>query len=354
MAILTIVMVYWAVNSYEQHETYGFEIKVTAVEKMESAINLLREEFINRGINNGKDSLAFGSFLLGPQRSIIQTTRGSRDSKLSTLNPDFAAMITEMLIELELDSSSKVAVSYTGSYPGGNIAVLSALEAMNIEASIISSCGSSSFGATNPEMTWIDMENILFNKIFSNKSGMASIGGGNDLGSQMGNEGIVICEKSISNLEVIPIFEKNREYNINQRLSFFNNGSKPELLINVGGGIFTMGDSLTRNMIPYGIIYPHDLEFDLTNSIASKVLLTMPLININHIKDLTFIYNLPFPPNIDTKPRNGTLFYIKTEYNRKIILTAFLISLLSVLWIGIISHNEINKRMHSSEPESIL
>ena len=148
LAILTMGMVYWAVNSYERHETYGFDLKVKAVENMENAINSLREEFISRGINNGEDSLAFGSFLIGPQNSIIQTTHGSKDSKLSTLNPNFAAMITEMLIELELDSSSKIAVSYTGSYPGANIAVLSALEAMEMDASIISSCGASEWGAT--------------------------------------------------------------------------------------------------------------------------------------------------------------------------------------------------------------
>ena len=171
LAMLIMVMVYWAVNSYEQHETYGFELKVKAVENMKHSINSLREEFISRGINNGEDSLAFGSFLLGPQHSIIQTTKGSKDSKLSTLNPNFAAMITEMFIELELDSSSKIAVSYTGSYPGANIAVLSALEAMEMDASIISSCGSSEWGATYPEMTWIDMEHNL-NQVnhVSNKS----------------------------------------------------------------------------------------------------------------------------------------------------------------------------------------
>jgi len=28
--MLIMVMVYWAVNSYEQHETYGFDLKVIA------------------------------------------------------------------------------------------------------------------------------------------------------------------------------------------------------------------------------------------------------------------------------------------------------------------------------------
>ena len=71
LTILVMVMVYWAVNSYERHETYGFDLKAKSVEIMENAINSLREEFIVKGINNGEDSLAFGSFLLGPQNSII-------------------------------------------------------------------------------------------------------------------------------------------------------------------------------------------------------------------------------------------------------------------------------------------
>ena len=91
LAMLIMLMVYWAVNSYEQHETYGFDLKVKSVEIMENAINSLREEFITRGINSGEDSLAFGSFLLGPQHSIIQTTKGSLASKLSRLNPNSAA-----------------------------------------------------------------------------------------------------------------------------------------------------------------------------------------------------------------------------------------------------------------------
>ena len=31
LAILTMGMVYWVVNSYEQYETYGFDLKVKAV-----------------------------------------------------------------------------------------------------------------------------------------------------------------------------------------------------------------------------------------------------------------------------------------------------------------------------------
>jgi len=357
LAMLIMVMVYWAVNSYEQHETYGFDLKVKAVENMENAINSLREEFIARGINNGEDSLAFGSFLLGPQNSIIQTTKGSKVSKLSTLNPNFAAMIMEMLIELEVDSSSKVAVSYTGSYPGANIAVLSALEAMNMDASIITSCGSSEWGATYPEMTWIDMEHYL-NQVnhVSNKSKLGSIGGGFDLGSQLNKEGRKVCEIAIYSNQMKPLHEKDPIENVKKRMQHYQNMTKDiTLFINVGGGIYTTGDSLKRKDTPAGIIYPGDISSAASGTVIERFLeQDIPVININHIHILTEWYDLPYPLGKKNQIKMGSLFYSKKQYNLAVILTAFIIAAGTVLSVGIISHHEIKKRMHSSEPESIL
>ena len=46
--------------------------------------------------------------------------------------------------------------------------------------------------------------------------------------------------------------------------------------------------------------------------------------------------------------------YIKNKSNLTINIIALLISLGSVIFIGVKSHNEIKKRMQSYEPESIL
>jgi poly-gamma-glutamate system protein len=212
-------------------------LKKKAVDIMVNGIESLRSEFIAKGTNNGEDSISFGDFLLGPQHSIIQTTSGSLISKQSVLNPDFAAMIAEMLIELELDSSDHVAVSYTGSYPGANVALLSALEALRIRASIISSCGSSEYGATHPEFTWIDMETHLFEKkVFSNTSSLASIGGGFDLGTQLGTRGKKVCESSIYNNKIDFLNIDNASENIQKRMNHFTSDKgEISLFINVGG-----------------------------------------------------------------------------------------------------------------------
>ena len=68
LALLNVVMVYWAMNSYERHPTFGFDVKNQAIEIMKSAINSLRVVFIQKAINEGKDSESFGDFLIGPQK----------------------------------------------------------------------------------------------------------------------------------------------------------------------------------------------------------------------------------------------------------------------------------------------
>ena len=357
LAILTMGMVYWAVNSYERHPTYGYDLKKKAVDIMVNGIESLRSEFIAKGTNNGEDSISFGDFLIGPQHSIIQTTSGSLISKQSVLNPDFAAMIVEMLIELELDSSDHVAVSYTGSYPGANVALLSALEALRIQASIISSCGSSEYGATHPDLTWIEMENHLYSSgIISNKSGLASIGGGYDLGTQLQVRGKKVCESAIYNHKINLLNIGDPEENINQRMQHYQNMTKDiTLFINVGGGIYTTGDSLKRKDTPAGIIYPGDISSAASGTVIERFLeQDIPVININHIHILTEWYDLPYPLGKKNQIKMGSLFYSKKQYNLAVILTAFIIAAGTVLSVGIVSHREIKKRMYSSEPESIL
>lgn len=358
LALTIMCMVYIAVNSYDRNPVFGFSLKSEALSKMKESIELLRKEFQSKGINSSKDSLSYASFLLGPKESSIQTTSGSIISKQSVLNPEFAAIIVEMLIELDIDLKKKVAVSYTGSYPGANLAVLSALEVMDIEAIITSSCGSSEYGATYPEYNWIDMENYLSrNDIFSNTSSMASIGGGADIGIQMSSKGREFCTNSIyNNKDLIFLNDENALENIEKRIDhYLSDDNMISVFINVGGGIYTVGDTLLRDNTPSGIIYPDDY-FSKKDGVVLEYFLNMdiPVININQINILSELYDVPYPPTKKYKFGLGNLFYSKKQYNPIIILLTFFISSGLVLTIGIISHNEIKKRMNESEPESLL
>ena len=54
------------------------------------------------------------------------------DAKLTTLDPNFAAGMVELMDQLGLQKNDTVAVLVNGSMPGANMAVLSALKAMEV------------------------------------------------------------------------------------------------------------------------------------------------------------------------------------------------------------------------------
>jgi len=76
-----------------------------------------------------------------------------------------------MLMESELKKNDVVAVAFTGSLPGLNIAVLSALQTLNLKPLVITSVGASNWGANDPYFTWLDMERLLYDaEIFNYRS----------------------------------------------------------------------------------------------------------------------------------------------------------------------------------------
>ena len=93
--------------------------------------------------------------------------------------------------EIGLQDGDSIAVSMTGSLPGANIAMLSACKSMGLNPVILSSVGSSSWGANKENLTWAHMEEHLYEKKLIDFQSLAiSIGGENDLGENISDEGI--------------------------------------------------------------------------------------------------------------------------------------------------------------------
>jgi len=146
--------------------------------------------------------------------------------------------------------------------------------------------------------------------------------------------------------------------NTERRMEYYlqhSQGKEISLFINVGGGIYSIGDSFQKHETPPGIIYPGDINSGKNQTISERFLNNdIPVININQIHVLTEWYELPYPPDTKYQYATGSLFYSKKQYNPKVILLAFIISAGAVLATGLVSHREIKERMHSSEPESII
>ena len=368
MAFFSLMMVYIASNSIVTHTSEGFEQKKIASEIMELGLKVLKKEVKAREITIFDDIDPNYTGLIFKDDTPIRTSPGDLESKQTVLKPNFAALVVGQFLNAGLAAGDTVAVGMTGSMPGANIAVLSACKAMDLYPVSIVSVGSSTWGATDPNFTWLDMETVLVKEgVFNQKSIAASMGGKGDClrrnGKRGGKEGRQLVKRAADRNGipvidyVLPIEQKNVSKSIDQRIKIYV--EQQSLLqnysafINVGGGVTNIGVSGKKKISKTGFLSPEIvLEMNPRNSIIRKFAeIGVPAVHISHIPQLVKGV-IPFgSEKLDTG--QGRL-YKEERYNLLIASVALALSLGLVIGVGIYSHKQIKKRMQSYEPESSL
>ena len=149
------------------------------------AARLIREEKERRGIALAEeDILQIG--LMGYDYSAITTTSAGLEEKRTSQLPDFAALCVKYFNQAGLKKGDPVGANFSGSYPGLNLAVLCAAEAMELDIRYTTSVGSSRYGANVPEYTFPEMVKTLYDAgLISAMPKMVTLGGGGDMGHNM-------------------------------------------------------------------------------------------------------------------------------------------------------------------------
>ena len=133
-----------------------------------------------------------GSGLIGIEYSDITTSLGDLRAKQTSLNPTFAGLVVKWLREAGVRRGDRIAVTFSGSFPALNLAVLCASEVMGLDSFVISSIGASIYGANIYGFTWLDMENRLNQAgLLHRRSRYASLGGITDIEGGAFETGIV-------------------------------------------------------------------------------------------------------------------------------------------------------------------
>lgn len=255
MAIIAVGVYYWAQTSYVDIPWKAEKQKAANI--MQNCMNTLKDEVVKRNyeINENTDPAATG--LVGPYFSTITTGPGLLEDRQTALNPNVAAVVVDRLKRADLKAGDWVAVTLSGTNPGMNLAVYSAIEALKLHPITITSVGSAQYGASRPDFTWLDMETILYNSgKISFKSYLASIGGGSDIGRGLGNEGLDTIKKSISNNGVSFLNEENIDKNVEARMAAFDKalpkGSEYKLYINIGASLPNVGSLVSAKVLNLG------------------------------------------------------------------------------------------------------
>lgn len=324
-------------NSKVDVKQNWYEEKLEAAQLSQLAANHLKNYRLENGVFIDAINDPNQTALIGQEYSLITTDQGFIDSKLSATNPNFAAVIVQLLKEAGLNDKDNVAVAFSGSFPGLNISVLAALETLKLRPIVITSVGSSNYGANDPYFTWLDMENILYkSNIFHNKSVAASIGGGNDLGRGLSPEGRDLIVKAIERNDVEFINEKHLENGIARRLEIyekFSQGQPIKAFINVGGGIASLGNTINGKLIPSGLTQHLPMSnFPLRGVIIQMGQKGIPIIHLLNIDQLLSKYGLPVNPDPLPEPGEGGIF-IQKKYSVIITSVATLFLVIVIVFI---------------------
>jgi poly-gamma-glutamate system protein len=329
--------------------------KLEAARQAKTAQQFIKEYRLERGVFIDEVNDPNETALIGQDLTPITTDRGNIDAKLASTNPNFAAVVVELLKEAGVKEKDHVAVAMTGSFPSINIAVLSALETLKLIPIVITSVGASNWGANDPDFTWLDMERVLEEKkIFHTRSVAASIGGGGDVGRGLSPEGREMITKAIKRNHAEFINEDHVEQSIERRLKVYEKHSKGHPIkayINIGGGIASLGTIVNGTIIPSGLSKQLPVKnYPVRGAIIEMAKRGIPVIHFYNIRQMWADYELPENPIPLPEPGAGGIF-VRMKYNVTVAWVA-----VGVLSTMILLAGYIDRRKHrlGTEPVSAL
>jgi len=344
LLIVSILLFIWVNNSRMFLKEKYYDEKLQASQYMKEASDLIRDYRVEQGIFIDEINDPNRTALIGEKQTLITTDRGSLTSKLTSLNPNLASVIIDLFKKARLEAGDEVAISWTGSFPAVNIAVMAAAKTLDLKLIPITSVGASMFGATDPEFTWLDMETFFIEQdIFSYKSIGASIGGGRDMGRGLNITGREMITTAIERNNVPLLIENSLEKNILNKMNLYKDSAVGELklYVNVGGGLSSLGNSINGRLVTPGLHKHLNLKnIPLKGTLFLFADEGVPVVHLLDIEKLADKYELPIAPDPIPEPGTGKMFRDE-RYNLTITTIALIILIALVLIVVLFDHSQL-------------
>jgi poly-gamma-glutamate system protein len=242
-----------------------------------------------------------GTGLIGLERSTITTSLGSLDAKRTTTNPNFAGLVVSLLHDAGVRKGDAVAIGASGSFPALIIATLSAVKVMGLEPLVISSLGSSEWGANIPEFNWADMEDCLRAAGVLDISPLArAVGGDEDIGRDMDPAGRALISSRIRERGVPLLEEPDLARNVEARMRLYSAaaaGRPVKAFVNIGGSWANIGTNAEvlrlRPGLASDVFVPPPAGRGVIQAMAAA---GVPVIHLLNVRGLCERYGLPWDP----------------------------------------------------------
>lgn len=276
------------------------------------------------------------SGLIGISSSPVTTTRGGLLAKQTTVNPNWGAVVVKLLLDAGVEEGDTVAVTVSGSFPGLNLAVYAALQALELEPIIIASASSSQWGANVPGMLWLDIERHLRDAgVLSLKPVRASIGGVEDRGVGLSEQGIEMIRDSIRRAD-IPLLEPGSyQEAVADRIALFREqaqGGPIKAFVNVGGGATIVGPPGIDSQFSSGYSESAPPRAFAVETVMGYFLReSVPAIHFSGIRTLAERHGLPVAPEESVPVGSGGI-YSASDYRRG-LAGILALGLIALTWL---------------------
>jgi poly-gamma-glutamate system protein len=293
--------------------------KLRAAELTSHAFQVLKDERLKRHdpIDPIVDPTESG--LVGLLVSPITTGTGIASAKQTSINPNFAAVVVELLVRAGVKDGSAVAVGLSGSFPALNVATLAAIETLGARPVTISSVGASQWGANLPDLTWLDMEKALVVRgVLAHRSIAVSPGGVDDRALGLDPAGERAIEDAIVRSGLPRLGATGLADSIERRMALYRHaaGDAPlRAFVNVGGGTSSVGTRIGKELFRPGLNRTLPRGAPPDSVMARFIADGVPVIHLSRIEKLARQHALPQRPTTLPVAGDGAI-YVKPMPSR--------------------------------------
>ncbi len=306
----------------------GLAPKMAAATRTVRCFEAIRQQRLGGATVLDQENDPEQSGLIGQEFTLITTDRGVLEAKLTSVNPNFAALFVQYYEDLDLKPGDVVAFGMTGSFPALNIAAIAAAEELGLRPIAIASVGASMWGANDPAFTWLDMEKLLCDRgLLRTRTVAASLGGSNDRGRGLSPQGRSLLRDAILRNDVPLISEPTLEESVARRIAIIDSAAAPHPVrayVNIGGSAASIGNQLNGTLIPPGV--NHTLKrYNWTRRgvLHHYARHGVPIVHVLGVEEIAHANGFPIAPDVIPAVGEGTTFH-EEVYDLRIIVPAFL------------------------------
>ena len=292
-----------------------FAEMLVAARTMQAASSVLVAEKTARGLLASPADDPNRTGLIGAEYSPITTTLGELAAKRTATNPDLAAAFVRLIDEVHPPAGSPAVIIVSGSFVGGNIAAIAAVEALGLRPVLVASLGASMWGANDPSFNFLDMVAALrAHDVIRTGVVAAVLGGDAAIADGMEPAGAAALRAAAARLGVQLVelrpFSRLVDVLLDDVRKALGDGVKPGIVINVGGALIGLGTCREAAELQPGLTKRKIPCTDGTPGLAMRVQEGgVPMLHVLNLKRLAVDLGLPFDPVPLPTPGNNVAVY---------------------------------------------